>query len=105
MSSSVAAPREDGRAKIRVGTAGWDYPDWRGVVYPNQKKTKSFDELAYLARYFDTVEINNTFYRPGDPKVAAGWTKRVEHNPNFKVTAKLWKRSRTSATTPGRPPT
>jgi len=75
-----------------VGPAGWDYPDWRGFVYPNQKKTKSFDELAYLARYFDTVEINNTFYRPANPKAAAGWVKRVEHNPDFKFTAKLWRR-------------
>jgi uncharacterized protein YecE (DUF72 family) len=79
-------------AKIRIGPAGWDYQDWRGVVYPNKKKTKSFDELAYLARYFDTVEINNTFYRPGDPKAAAAWAKRVEHNPDFKFTAKLWRR-------------
>jgi uncharacterized protein YecE (DUF72 family) len=81
-----------GGAKIRVGTAGWDYPDWRGIVYPNQKKTKSFDELGYLARYFDTVEINTTFYRPGDPKAAAGWVERVAGNADFKFTAKLWKR-------------
>jgi uncharacterized protein YecE (DUF72 family) len=79
-------------AKVRIGVAGWDYGDWRGVVYPNKKKTKSFDELAYLARYFDTVEINNTFYRPGNPKAAASWVKRVDHNPDFKFTAKLWKR-------------
>ena len=82
---------EAGPATIRVGLAGWDYPDWRGIVYP-KKKTKSFDELGYLARYFDTVEINSTFYRPADPKAAAGWVKRVEHNPAFKFTAKLWKR-------------
>src|SRR3569623_1263069 len=62
----------DERARIRVGPAGWDYPDWRGIVYPNTRKTKTFDELAYLARFFDTVEINSTFYRPGDPKAAAG---------------------------------
>ena len=80
-----------GTATIRVGLAGWDYPDWRGIVYP-QKKTKTFDELGYLARYFDTVEINSTFYRPAAPKAAAGWVKRVEHNPAFKFTAKLWKR-------------
>ncbi|HEX3904046.1 MAG TPA: DUF72 domain-containing protein [Polyangia bacterium] len=79
-------------AKVRVGTAGWDYPDWRGIVYPNQKKSKRFDELAYLARYFDTVEINTTFYRPGDPKAAAAWVRRVAQNPNFKFAAKLWKR-------------
>jgi uncharacterized protein YecE (DUF72 family) len=78
--------------RIRVGTAGWDYPDWRGTVYPNRKKTKAFDELACLARCFDTVEINTTFYRPGDPKAAAGWVKRVAHNTGFKFTAKLWKR-------------
>lgn len=80
-----------GSATVRVGLAGWDYPDWRGIVYP-QKKTRSFDELGYLARYFDTVEINSTFYRPAAPKAAAGWVKRVDHNPTFKFTAKLWKR-------------
>ncbi len=57
-----------GSATVRVGPAGWDYPDWRGIVYP-QKKSKSFDELGFhLARYFDTVEINSTYYRPADPK-------------------------------------
>ena len=79
-------------AKIRIGTAGWDYPDWRGIVYPNRTKSRGFDELAYLARYFDTVEINTTFYRPGDPRAAAGWAARVAHNPVFKFTAKLWRR-------------
>jgi uncharacterized protein YecE (DUF72 family) len=88
----VSVSRARSRAKIRVGPAGWDYPDWRGSVYPNKKKTKSFDELAYLVRYFDTVEINNTFYRPADPKVAANWAERVESNPDFKFTAKLWRR-------------
>src|SRR5438477_490975 len=92
MRSSVSASGPGVSAKIRVGPAGWDYPDWRGVVYPNKKKTKTFDELAYLARYFDTIEINNTFYRPANPKTAADWVKRVEHNPDFKFTAKLWKR-------------
>ena len=74
-----------------MGPAGWDYPDWRGIVYP-KKKSKSFDELGYLARFFDTVEINSTFYRPADPKAAAAWVKRVDHNPTFKFTAKIWKR-------------
>jgi uncharacterized protein YecE (DUF72 family) len=88
----VRASRDRTSSKIRVGPAGWDYPDWRGFVYPNKKKTKSFDELAYIARYFDTVEINNTFYRPASPNAAAGWVTRVEHNPDFKFTAKLWRR-------------
>jgi uncharacterized protein YecE (DUF72 family) len=90
--SSASASPDRTSAKIRVGPAGWDYPDWRGFVYPNKKKTSSFDELAYIARYFDTVEINNTFYRPANPKAADGWVKRVGHNPEFKFTAKLWRR-------------
>jgi uncharacterized protein YecE (DUF72 family) len=92
MSRSLSSSKDGTAAKVRVGPAGWDYPDWRGIVYPNKKKSKRFDELAYLADYFDTVEINNTFYRPADPNVAAGWVKRVQHNGDFKFTAKLWRR-------------
>jgi uncharacterized protein YecE (DUF72 family) len=76
---------------IRVGPAGWDYPDWYGTVYPRPKR-KSFDALAYLARYFKTIEINSTFYRPARPEVAKSWAERVEENADFRFTAKLWKR-------------
>jgi uncharacterized protein YecE (DUF72 family) len=78
-------------AEIRVGPAGWDYPDWRGVVYPSGKP-KRFDALAYLARYFHTIEINSTFYGPATPKSAEAWVRRVEANPRFRFTAKLWRR-------------
>ena len=44
--------------------------------------------LEHYAGVFDTVEINNTFYRPGDPKAAAGWVARVAENADFKFTAK-----------------
>lgn len=76
---------------VRFGVAGWDYKDWWGVVYP-PSRPRGFDPLAYLARYFDTVEINSTFYRPADPRAAARWSKRVAHNSNFKFTVKLWQR-------------
>ncbi|HXJ22946.1 MAG TPA: DUF72 domain-containing protein [Polyangia bacterium] len=78
-------------AVVRVGTAGWDYPDWRGVVYP-AKRSKQRDELEYLSRFFDTVEVNASFYRPADPKAAAGWVRKVAGNPRFRFTAKLWRR-------------
>ena len=45
---------------VRFGPAGWDYPDWKGKVYP-VPKPKGFDPLRYLADYFDTIEINSTF--------------------------------------------
>ena len=76
---------------IRVGPAGWSYRDWEGVVYPIDKP-KGFDPLRYLARYFDTIEINSTFYRPARPDVARRWARRVAENDRFSFTAKLWQR-------------
>ncbi|HEX9579466.1 MAG TPA: DUF72 domain-containing protein [Gemmatimonadales bacterium] len=76
---------------IRFGVAGWDYKDWWGPVYPTTKP-RGFDPLAYLTRYFDTIEINSTFYRPAAPASARSWARRVVQNQNFRFTAKLWHR-------------
>ena len=76
---------------IRFGPAGWSYKDWGGIVYPDPPP-KGFDPLAYLARYFDTIEINSTFYRPARPDVPGRWVRRVGENPSFKFTTKLWQR-------------
>ena len=75
---------------VRVGTAGWSYKDWEGIVYP-APKPKGFDPAAYLAEYFDTIEINSTFYRAPRPEVAKAWAERVRKNPHFRYTAKLWR--------------
>jgi uncharacterized protein YecE (DUF72 family) len=71
---------------IRVGVAGWDYPDWNGIVYPHG--TGRGDRLAYLARFVDVVEINSTFYRPATPRVAAAWVRRTASRRRFRFTAK-----------------
>lgn len=76
---------------IRFGPAGWSYTDWAGVVYP-KPKPKGFDPLEYLAGYFDTIEVNSTFYRPARRHVAESWIRRTRFNPDFRFTAKLWKR-------------
>src|SRR5690348_7193925 len=76
---------------IRIGPAGFDYKDWWGTVYP-KSKPKGFDPLAYLAHYFDTVEINSTFYGPRPPEVVLRWAERVGDNPRFRFAMKLWKR-------------
>jgi len=73
---------------LRIGPAGWTYDDWDGIVYPS-KKPKGFDSLAYLADYFDVIEINNTFYRSPAARAAASWVHRTAHNPQFKFTLKL----------------
>src|SRR5713101_3620980 len=78
-------------ARIRVGPAGWSYPDWVGYAYP-AKKPRGFHEAAYLAEFFDTIEINTSFYNPIRAEHAAGWIQRVAGNANFMFTAKMWQR-------------
>ncbi len=77
--------------KILVGPAGWSYADWEGIVYPHHKQ-RGFHEAAYLAQYFDTIEINTSFYNPLRAEVATSWVEKVQSNPSFTFTAKLWKR-------------
>lgn len=74
---------------LRVGPAGWNYKDWEGIVYP---ASKSFDPLAFLSEYCDTIEINSSFYAPPRPKDTASWARRVKNNPHFRFTAKAWSR-------------
>lgn len=83
-----ASPRS---ALVRFGPAGWLYKDWEGIVYPDAKP-RSFDQLRYIAEFFDTVEINSSYYGPPVPRTTASWVKRVEDFQNFRFTAKLWKR-------------
>jgi uncharacterized protein YecE (DUF72 family) len=47
--------------KIFIGTSGWHYKHWLGVFYP--AGTKGAQMFEFYARHFDTVEINNSFYR------------------------------------------
>lgn len=76
---------------IRVGPAGWSYKDWAGIVYP-ARRPRGFDPLRCLAGYFDTIEINSTFYRPAAGASAEAWVARVSDNAAFLFTAKLWQR-------------
>ncbi len=78
-------------SEIRVGPAGWSYPDWAGYVYPSPRP-KGFHEATYLAEFFDTIEINTSFYSPLQPGHAHQWLERVAANPRFLFTAKLWQK-------------
>jgi len=75
-------------AKYHIGTAGWSYEDWEGVVYP-VRKPRGFHPLLYLANYINFIEINSTFYRPASPALAASWIKKVEDRPDFVFSVKL----------------
>lgn len=73
---------------IRVGTAGWSYPDWEGPVYPDTKP-RGFHPLAFLARFLDCVEINSSFYAVPNPEHAERWLRCVADLPEFRFLAKL----------------
>jgi uncharacterized protein YecE (DUF72 family) len=73
---------------MRIGLAGWSYPDWKGRVYP-PKAPRGFDPLEYLTGYFDAIEINSTFYRIPMVKTTRDWAARVAGNLAFKFTVKL----------------
>lgn len=76
------------RSAIRVGPAGWSYPDWEGRVYPAHKP-HGFHPLAFLARTFDLVEINSSFYAIPRREHAERWASLVADKPGFRFFAKL----------------
>ena len=86
-----STPQPTSPARLRIGPAGWSYPDWSGFVYPS-RRSKTFHEATFLVQFFDTIEINTSFYQPIRPDHAAAWIERVAANPAFLFTAKLWQR-------------
>lgn len=73
---------------IRVGPAGWSYADWEGRVYP-AAKPPGFHALSFLARYFDTIEIDSTFYAMPRAEHAVRWAALVADRPAFRFLVKL----------------
>ena len=88
----MAEARGSGSSRVHVGTSGWSYPKgagtWDGIFYPPRLADR--DKLAFYARYFDTVEINSSFYRPPSPYAAKAWAQKVP--AEFRFTAKLWQK-------------
>ncbi len=75
---------------LRIGTAGWAYKDWEGVVYPSEIARRKQHPLEYLAQFVDVIEINTSFYGHIRPELAKLWCLKVASvNPNFLFTAKL----------------
>lgn len=85
------APNNASPHLLRIGPAGWSYPDWAGYVYPS-RRPRGFHEAAYLSEFFDTIEINTSFYQPLKPETAKQWVDLVSGNRNFVFVAKLWQR-------------
>jgi uncharacterized protein YecE (DUF72 family) len=75
-------------ARYHIGTAGWSYEDWEGIVYPPEK-AHGFHPLLFLGEYINIVEVNSTFYRPAPAAMAVSWLKKVEGYPDFMFAVKL----------------
>ena len=80
---------------LRIGTSGWNYPTgrgtWNGVFYPPTRgRAKGFDELAFYASHFDTVEVNSTFYGQPRAAVCRAWAERTP--PGFEFSVKLYQK-------------
>jgi uncharacterized protein YecE (DUF72 family) len=69
---------------VRIGCSGWMYRHWRGLFYPDKLAVKRW--FAYYAETFDTVEINNSFYRLPKPATFAAWRRQAP--PGFMYAVK-----------------
>jgi len=71
--------------RFRVGTSGWNYPEWKGTFYPADTKPGAM--LPYYADRYDAVEVNATFYRMPTAKTVAGWAAAVPADFTFVLKA------------------
>jgi uncharacterized protein YecE (DUF72 family) len=67
---------------VRLGTSSWKFEDWKGVFY-----SRTGDELAHYARFFNTVEIDSTWYATPSRRVVESWRNRVPED--FRFAAKV----------------
>jgi uncharacterized protein YecE (DUF72 family) len=71
------------RRRLRIGCSGWAYRDWRGLLYPEDLPQRRW--LEHYAKTFDTVEVNNTFYRLPSRDAVAAWDASTPASFTFAV--------------------
>ncbi|MBD0276513.1 MAG: DUF72 domain-containing protein [Bacteroidota bacterium] len=60
---------------IHIGTSGWSYEHWQGILYPHG--TRRWERLSYYIQRFQTVELNSSFYRWPKPATFKSWQRRL----------------------------
>ena len=83
-SAKRIAQQTRGRPRVWIGTSGWHYRHWRGPVYPEDLPARRY--LAFYAKAFGTVEVNNSFYHLLPPDAVSDWRGQVP--PGFLFAAK-----------------
>jgi uncharacterized protein YecE (DUF72 family) len=71
--------------QLYVGTSGYSYKEWKGTFYPAELADEEM--LAYYGQRFNTVEINNTFYRLPTEKLLSSWAQKVPESFRFTLKA------------------
>jgi uncharacterized protein YecE (DUF72 family) len=71
--------------RVLAGTSGFSYREWKGSFYPETMKESGM--LSYYAERFDTVELNNTFYRLPNEATLRQWSSQVPPGFQFSVKA------------------
>ena len=74
-------------ARAYIGTSGWNYKHWRGLIYERSLPQKKW--LDFVVRNFDTVEVNTSFYRIPKPETVASWASSTPDH--FVFALKLWR--------------
>jgi uncharacterized protein YecE (DUF72 family) len=70
---------------VRIGCSGWNYADWRERLYPKGLPQSRW--LEHYATFFDTVEVNATFYRLPRREAVARWVEQTPAGFTFAVKA------------------
>ncbi len=70
---------------LRIGTSGWSYAHWQGLFYPQNLPKEKW--LEYYCQYFDTVELNSSFYHLPQKKTFKNWRQRTPKNFLFSIKA------------------
>lgn len=74
---------------LLIGPAGWSYRDWIGPVYPTGTRT---DQLRTIARRFNCVELNSSFYHVPAGRLVESWKRRLADIPDFAFSVKVWRK-------------
>lgn len=87
--------------KVYIGTSGWQYHHWKGKFYPENLTSKDF--LKFYSKYFNTVEINTSFYHLTKKSTFEKWRNEIvdsygiknnlhrKHKDNFLFAVKLYR--------------
>jgi uncharacterized protein YecE (DUF72 family) len=73
------------RRRLRIGCSGWAYREWRGELYPEDLPQRRW--LERYAETFDTVEVNNTFYRLPSRETVESWARSTPSGFTFTIKA------------------